>query len=236
MIPRPQSHIVRSFDEALEQMDALLLAMVDGLVAQLDLIGPALLKSPWRINLDEIVAACQANRDLFQQVEGSCSRLIALKQPMADDLRRVITAINVANDMERMGDLLKNIGRRVQSLVRAPEGLGFAELYLAVVGIQGLIQKALSTRKAEWALQAWSQEEQVDAAYEAVLTHLTRRMGQSPDDVTNCTHLLLLAKDLERMADHAVLIADSVVRQLTGKNLKHPANDNAPTTERLLLP
>jgi len=150
---------------------------------------------------------------------------IARRQPVAVDLRELLAIFRIANELERFGDLAKNIARRVAD-VGAP-GPGRAvrrvELMASLVRKQlRAVLESLAQRDAGKALAVWTRDEEIDQLHTLVFRELLTDMMADPRCIGHCTHLMLCAKNLERMGDHATNIAESVQFIVTGQKLSDP--------------
>jgi phosphate transport system protein len=148
---------------------------------------------------------------------------IARRQPLAVDLRAVIAAIRVTHDLERIGDLAKNICKRVLAitgLVQAPKLVkGVEHLSQLVLTQLKDVLDAYVERNAEKALDVWQQDENIDALYTSLFRELLTYMMEDPRNIGVCAHLLFCAKNIERMGDHATNIAENVYYLVTGSKL-----------------
>ena len=162
--------------------------------------------------------------------------MIARRQPMAQDLREIMAAIHIANDLERVGDLAKNTAKRViaiegnfaaQRLVAGVEHI--AELSLAQLKN---VLDAYATRDLAAAIAVWERDDEIDAMYTSLFRELLTYMMEDPRNITFCTHLLFCAKNLERIGDHATNIAETVHYLITGVTLtdERPKKDTSSLT------
>jgi phosphate transport system protein len=168
-------------------------------------------------------------------VEDQALRLLALRQPMAVDLRTTLAAIKIAYELERVGDLAKNIGKRALVLNREPP-IRLTQS-LARMGRQALTQlkavlDAYSDRDAEAAKSVWRHDEEIDELYNSLFRELLTYMMEDPRTIGLCTHLLFIAKNIERAGDHATNIAETVYHMVTGTYLRidRPKADLTSTT------
>lgn len=156
-------------------------------------------------------------------IEKRVIRLFALRQPMAMDLRMTISALKISADLERVGDLAKNIAYRAQDMAAfAPmEEAGQVER-LGIIVAQQLreVLDAMSSRQIEPALQVWRSDDEVDDHYDALIRDVLVAMTRSPDQVGPGAHILFVGKNLERVGDHATNIAEAVHFMVTGRHLE----------------
>ena len=214
-------HIVRSFDEELGQITAEVARMGGLTEAQIGEALDCVLRRD--VKLAEAVAARDAQLDAMEaDIEKKAIRVIALRQPMANDLRHAVAAMKIASNLERCGDLAKNIGKRVgrmnaaaaeiQSTPIAGLGRMAADRLAAVVG-------AYRDGDAQAAYSVWLKDTELDERHDGVLREIVAGMVAEPATVEDSTHLLFIAKNLERIGDHATNIAELIHYQITGAEL-----------------
>ncbi len=180
------------------------------------------------INLDEplgrATSAADARLDALQrEVEEAAILTIARRQPMAIDLRDIIAAIRISGDLERVGDLAKNIGRRAVKLATEPR------LPRAMIGLRHMgelaalhlkeVLDAYAQRDIGKAQEVWLRDKELDALEDSVFRDLLTFMMEDPRNISFCTHLLFCSKNIERVGDHATNIAETVYYAVTGGNL-----------------
>ena len=165
-------------------------------------------------------------------------RLLALRQPMAVDLRETLAAIKTAAELERIGDLAKNIAKRALVLNREPPirlTQSLARMGKAALGQLKQVLDAYSTRNADLAEAVWSQDDEIDEIYNSLFRELLTYMMEDPRTIGLCTHLLFVAKNIERSGDHATNIAETVYHMVRADHL----NNNRPkadTTSETAVP
>src|SRR5690348_5892444 len=227
-------HIVKSFTEQLELL-ANGVAQMGGLAeAQFANAIEAIAKRDGK--LAEAAIGSDERVDRIQQtIEEQALKLLALRQPMAVDLRATLAAIKIANELERIGDLAKNIGKRALVLNREPP-IRLTQS-LARMGRQSLAQlkmvlDAYSDRDAEAARNVWRHDEEIDELYNSLFRELLTYMMEDPRTIGLCTHLLFIAKNIERAGDHATNIAETVFHMVTGNFMRidRPKADLTSTT------
>ena len=161
-----------------------------------------------------------------REIERRSLRLIALRQPMADDLRRTVSAMKIANNLERCGDLAKNIAKRTLVIIESdpltPLTRSIDRMGKLVVQRLTAVLDAYAREDLERALAVWSQDEDVDEHYNSLFRELLTYMMGDPRTITACAHLLFVAKNLERIGDHATNIAEIVHYQITGEDMIAP--------------
>src|SRR6476661_4166295 len=173
---------------------------------------------------------------LQAEIEERAVLTIARRQPMAVDLREIVGALRVSNDLERIGDLAKNIGKRVVALggdFRAPTVLRGVEnmAELVLTALKNVLD-AYARRDVAQALAVWKGDEEIDAVNNSLFRELLTYMMEDPRNITFCTHLLFCAKNIERMGDHATNIAETVYYIAEGRALtdERPKGDSTSST------
>lgn len=226
-------HIVKAFTEQLETL-ASTVAQMGGLAeAQVADAADAIAKRDSA--LAEKTIAGDPRIDVLQQtVEDQALKLLALRQPMAVDLRETLAAIKIAGELERIGDLAKNIAKRALVLNREPPirlTQSLARMGRAVLGQLKAVLDAFSDRNAESAETVWRNDDEIDELYNSLFRELLTYMIEDPRTIGLCTHLLFVAKNLERTGDHATNIAETVYQMVTGGHLAidRPKADNTAT-------
>ena len=139
--------------------------------------------------------------------------MLALRQPMAKDLRAIVAALRIAGDLERIGDYAKNVAKRTMALNQVPAVRLAASIPRMGKLVQQIIKDILDAyteRDADKAYAAWSRDEEVDGMYNSLFRELLTYMMEDPRNITPCTHILFIAKNIERMGDHATNIAETI--------------------------
>jgi phosphate transport system protein len=166
------------------------------------------------------VAADPAIDALQHEIEERAVLTIARRQPMAVDLREIVGALRVANDLERIGDLSKNIGKRVSAISGDfhPQKLirGVEHMSAMVLGQLKEVLDAYASHDLAKALVVWKGDEEIDALCTSLFRELLTYMMEDPRNITFCIHLMFCAKNIERMGDHATNIAETVYYMIEG--------------------
>ena len=203
---KQHEHIVRSYEEELSLLNNKV-AKMGGLAEQvlgqsieaLERRDPELAVST--IKEDEAVDALQ------REIEEQAVVMIARRQPLAYDLRQIMAALRISNDLERIGDLGKNIAKRAVAVVaeQQPKQLMLGLKHMGELALAQLkeVLDAFIARDADRALKVWSKDEEVDAMYNSLFRELLTYMMEDPRNIGLCTHLLFGAKNIERIGDHA---------------------------------
>ena len=217
----PTAHTVRSFDEEIEQLRSLIGQMGGLAEAQVKDAVDALRRRD--AEAAKIVVARDAELDAMEtEAERQAVTIIALRSPMADDLREIVAALKISAIIERIGDYAKNIGKRVPVLTQAaPIGPAVIVPEMAKAAAE-MIRDALDCyvdRDPELAIQVMERDQQVDDLYNSLFRSLLTYMMENPHHITPSAHLLFIAKNLERIGDHATNIAELVHFSVTGEHL-----------------
>ena len=217
-----QDHIVSSFDDELETINGMILRM--GGMAEAELANAIDALSRRDVELAARVVASDEGIDaLEQELNDTAVAVLARRQPMANDLRVVVAALKIASDLERIGDYAKNIAKRVQPLAQiAPVAPAHAIPRMANIA-QSIIKDTLDSyvaRDAAMARAAWLRDAEVDEMYTSLFRELLTYMMEDPRAISTCTHLLFIAKNIERIGDHATNIAELIYYQVTGERME----------------
>jgi phosphate transport system protein len=157
---------------------------------------------------------------LERDVEEKAILTIAKRQPMAVDLRAIVSSIRLASDMERIGDLSKNIAKRVVAINGqfAPQKIVGGVVHMSELALDRLkrVIDAYAQRDVAAALDVWNHDEEIDQLYNSLFRELLTYMMEDPRNIGFCTHLLFCAKNIERIGDHATNIAETIHYMVTG--------------------
>jgi phosphate transport system protein len=214
-------HTVKSFTEQLEGLTASIAQM--GGLAEAQFANAVDAVARRDTELAEGAVGGDKRIDALQtDIEDRGMKLLALRQPMAVDLRETLAAIKIASELERIGDLAKNIAKRAIVLNREPPIRLTASL--ARMGKQALAQlkqvlDAYSDRNADAAEAVWKQDDEIDETYNSLFRELLTYMMEDPRTIGLCTHLLFIAKNIERCGDHATNIAEVVYHMVRADHL-----------------
>jgi len=216
-------HIVKSYHEELETLSTSIAQM--GGLTEAQLAGA--LEAFTRRDIELAGRTVEDDRRvdaLETDIEGRAIRLVALRQPMATDLREVMSAMKIASDLERIGDLAKNIAKRaivIQGDFDTPQRLvqGLARMGRLAQNQLKAVLDSFSNRDAQQALEVWRNDEEIDEMYNSIFRELLTYMMEDPRTIGVCTHLMFIAKNLERIGDHATNIAENVRYLVTGEKM-----------------
>lgn len=211
-------HTVKRYDQELHQLTQRITAMGGLVESQLGLATRAVLDMD--ATLAARIVADDARIDSMErELETFAIRLLALRQPLAGDLRLIVATLKISGELERCGDYAANAAKRSVALAQFPRPLSFAGLAHLSQLVQQNLKNAVDTigeGNAEKALDVWRADEAIDALYDNVFRELITAMMAAPENVAPCTHLLFIAKNLERIGDHATNIAETVHYAVTG--------------------
>ena len=228
----PSQHIVRNYEEELRTLEATLLRM--GGLAEGQLAGAieAYVKRDTEL-AQRIVAADKQIDALEHEVAELTTRLLALRQPMASDLRAVIGGLKLAGDIERIGDYAKNIAKHSIVLNRLPSPRTAMVIQRMAELVQRMIKDvldALANKAPEQAIDVWKRDGDVDELYNAQFRTILTYMLEDSRTITAGSHLLFIAKYIERIGDHATNMAETIHFMLTGRRLddERPRGVDAP--------
>jgi len=211
-------HLVKSFDADLKRLRGLLTQMGGILENQMALAAKAIM------DLDGPAATAAVEEDpkvdaLEREAEQFVIRMLALRQPVAGDLRQIVAALKITGELERIGDYAANVAKR--SIVLAQFSMPYSLAGLAHMA--SLVQQHLKTiidaigeSDADKAVEVWRSDQIVDDMYNAIFRELITYMMEDPRNITPCTHLLFIAKNLERIGDHETNIAEMVYYAVKG--------------------
>ncbi|WP_093420070.1 phosphate signaling complex protein PhoU [Tranquillimonas alkanivorans] len=212
-------HITEAFDRDLEAIQALIMKM-GGMVEAAILDSAKALEER-----DEELARQVRENDkqidrLEEQVNEECARVIALRGPVARDLRTILTVMKISANLERCGDYAKNLAKRTTVLVQMQPVDGSAKSIRRMAREVELMMKdaldAYIQRDAELAEDVRQRDAEVDQMYNALFREFLTHMMEDPRNITSCMHLHFIAKNIERMGDHVTAIAEQVIYLVTG--------------------
>ncbi|WP_457798665.1 phosphate signaling complex protein PhoU [Methylocystis sp. S23] len=213
-------HTVKSYDRDLEALGRRISEM--GGVAEKMLAEAMEALSGLDVELAKRVVASDTRLDALQrEIEENAVMTIARRQPLAIDLRECIAAIRISGDIERIGDLAKNVAKRTLKIATE------ARLPRAIVGLKSMHEiaatqlkdalDAYAERDVERARAVWENDADLDALEDSVFRDLLTFMMEDPRNISFCTHLLFCSKNLERIGDHTTNISETIVYLVTGE-------------------
>ncbi len=223
MMDSTNQHTVRAYGDELNQITADIARMGGLAEAQVaDAVDSVVRRD---VALAQTVISRDARLDELQrEVERKAIRLIALRQPVATDLRRTVAAMKIATDLERTGDLARNIAKRGLSLADseplAPLTRSIERMGKLVAKRMKAVLDAYAAAEVASAIDVWNHDDDVDEHYNALFRELLTYMMADPRTISSCAHLLFMAKNLERIGDHATNIAEMIHYEVTGGELE----------------
>ncbi len=227
-------HIVSSYDQELKGIVRRISEMGGQAESLVERAVLALVKGD--ASLAHSVIADDTILDTAQrEVDERAIMTIAKRQPMAMDLREIVGAIRISNDLERIGDLGKNIAKRVVAVSehQQPVQLVRGIEHLSELALEQLkdVLDSYATRDHQRAEAVRARDEEIDAMYTSIFRELLTYMMEDPRNITACTHLLFSAKNIERIGDHATNIAETIYYIRTGRQLDgdRPKDDRTAT-------
>jgi phosphate transport system protein len=214
-------HIVKSYEQDLNRLRAMITDMGGMVESQVALACQAVIEQ------DSAAASAAVETDpkvdaQERDIEQFVIRLLALRQPMAQDLRGIVAALKITGDLERIGDYAANVAKR--SLVLHQFSLpvsmtGLAHMSRLVQENLKTVMDAAGENDTGKAMDVWRSDQAIDDIYNALFRELVTYMMEDPRNITPCTHLLFVAKNLERIGDHATNIAENLYYAVTGEAL-----------------
>ncbi len=216
-----REHIVKSYDEELGQLNRTIVEMGGLVEAQIEAAVRAL------VTRDPELAGTVIDDDdkvdeLNYLVDNQAMRLLALRQPMALDLRNVVAALKISSDLERIADYASNIARRSITLSET-EAVKPVHVLPRMANLASNMLKnvldAYIEHDVEKAIAVWHSDEEVDEMYVSLFRELLTYMMEDTRFITRCTHVLFIAKNIERMGDHVTNISETIYFLVHGERL-----------------
>jgi len=224
-------HIVSSFNDDLNQIETLLLEM-GGLVEQQLASATTALHREDRALAKQVLKGDKRINKLETKINENAVKILALRQPVAADLRNVVMTLKMASHLERIGDYTKNMARRTNTITKAEAFMGsIGTLVRMSELVQQMIKSALDAynkRDADAAQDVRNTDEGVDQMHNTLFRELLTYMMEDVRNIAGCMHLLFIAKNIERMGDHVADIAQETIFLVTGEwpEGKRPKGDN----------
>ena len=230
-------HIVTSYEDELASLDKKIAQMGGLTEKQVANAADALRQRDADLARTTIAADIKID-ELEREIEDQSISMIARRQPMALDLRQIMVAVKITSDLERIGDLAKNIAKRTLSIhgEKQPNQLvhGMKNMQeLALAQLKDVLD-AYTERNTEKALSVWRRDEEIDAIYNSLFRELLTYMMEDPRNISLCTHLLFCAKNLERIGDHTTNIAENVHYLVLGKAIKSERPKSDETSQMII--
>ena len=214
-------HTVKAFDQDLDQLRGSI-AQMGGLAEQAISESMRALVQRDVEAAERVIEADKKIDALEAEVERNAVQIIALRAPMADDLRDVVAALKIAGVVERIGDYAKNIAKRVRVIDESPsiEPLSLLPEMARIAGeMLHNVLDAFAARDSDKAVEVCERDRAVDDFYNSIFRTLLTFMMENPHNITPATHLLFIAKNLERIGDHSTNVAEMVYFAATGHHM-----------------
>lgn len=216
-----QQHIVRAYDDDLKRLNEIITRM--GGLAENQLAGAMRAVHEHDSELAQQVVEADAKVDaLEQEADAFVVQLLALRQPMASDLRVIVGALKISSMLERIADYATNVAKRMVTLAQSPQlppAHGIPRMGQIAQGMIKDVLDAFQTGDAEKAMDVWQRDEEVDEAYNSLFRELLTYMMEDVRSISTCAHLLFMAKNIERIGDHATNIAENIYFMVNGEAL-----------------
>ncbi len=228
----PGEHIVKSYDEELNRLTGEIQRMGNLALVELEAAITAVIERDSDA-AERIIASDKAIDELENEISQDVIRLLALRQPIARDLREELAALRISSDIERIGDYAANVAKRALALNRVDQVrpvISMPRLGKIAGEIISEVLLAYRDRDADRALLAWARDEELDALYTGIFRELLTYMMEDPRNITACTHLLFMAKNIERIGDHATNIAENIYFIVHGTQIAQERRKGDKTT------
>jgi phosphate transport system protein len=232
-----REHIVKSYDEELEQLNNTLIEMGGLAEAQIDAAVQALVTRDPEL-ARAVIDDDDKVDDLNYEVDNQAMRLLALRQPMARDLRNVVAAIKISSDLERIADYATNMARRSIALSETPPVKPVhvvPRMAHLVMAMMKNVLDAYVELDVDKALAVWQADEEVDEMYASLFRELLTYMMEDPRRITPCTHVLFIAKNVERIGDHLTNISETIYFLVHGERLER-SRPRGRSNDRVIYP
>jgi len=215
-------HIVSSYEGQLKTLHSTVLKMGALCESQFSNSIIALVKKDEEL-IDKIIGKDERIDELEKKVDDQVVNLITLRQPMAIDLRETVSAMRIAAELERIGDLAKNIVKRVKYIKVDLNNEDFSLIKTASELVQNNLKKTLdsySKKDEQLALSVWNSDKEIDVIINKLLEDFLSNMKEEKKNIESLTHLLFVAKNIERIGDHSTNICEYVYFLIKGEEIK----------------
>jgi phosphate transport system protein len=221
--------VVRHFEDELEQLKTRLLEM-GGLAEQRVRTALRALVERDLALVEEVLAGDGPINELHIEIDRRCFTLLALRQPMAVDLRAIVSAVKINTDLERVGDLAVNIAEAARRYIRHPPVKELIDIPRMAEIAQRMLRDALDAyvrRDTDLAQAVLNEDDALDALKTQVFRELLTYMLQSPSTIEPSLDLILVSRHLERIGDHATNIAEDVIFMVSARDVRHHAGESS---------
>jgi phosphate transport system protein len=214
-------HVVKSYDEELDRLNKIIIEMGGLAESQIAAATDAVVKRDSELAMRVIEGDLHVDQ-LERDLDNLAVRLLALRQPMARDLREIVAALKIGSDLERICDYAANVAKRSIVLSQSPPTEPVHALprmaHLALLLVKDVID-AYVERNADKAIIVWNRDEELDEMYASLFREFLTYMMEDPRNIGIYTHLMFMAKNVERIGDHATNIAENVYYMVHGTAL-----------------
>lgn len=212
-------HIVSSFSEDMNRLEAMFLEMGDIVTDQLKSATRALRKED-RILAKQVVKGDKQLNKMEAELNDLAIKILALRQPFAGDLRKVVVTLKAAGHLERIGDLTRNMAQRTNTITKAEADTGPIDSLMRmseiVQDMTTSIMRAYKTKDTKLATQVRALDESVDRSHNDLFRVMLTYMMEDPRNISGCMHVMFIAKNIERMGDNVADIAKELIYMTTG--------------------
>ena len=223
MASEPAEHIVRNYQEELEQLRARLLVM-GGLAEERVRAAMQIIVVRDQALVEGVLKGDEPINELHKEIDNRCFRLLALRQPMASDLRSILAAVKINTDLERVGDLAVNIAEAGRRYLQHPPVKPLIDIPRMAEIAQRMLRDSIDAyvrRDPALAHTVLEQDDTLDALKDQVFRELLTFMMQSPATIEPSLDLILIARHLERIGDHATNVAEDVIFMVSARDVRH---------------
>ncbi|HEY4611947.1 MAG TPA: phosphate signaling complex protein PhoU [Bacteroidota bacterium] len=221
--------MARHFELELDHLRTMLIRMGSLVEEQIDLGVKSILEC--NASLAQIVMDRDKKVDEFDnEIDKQCMRIFALTQPVAMDLRLLMAALKINNELERIGDIAVNLAERVKPLLENADFVKNTSISLMAMGARGMVKDAIDSfvnNDPRLAKQVLESDDHIDNLDREIFDMMVGKMKESPKLIESAAHVLIISRHIERLADHATNIAEDVIFLVNAKIIKHHADDSA---------
>ena len=232
-------HIVSSFDEDMSRLEAMFLEMGEIVIEQLKSATRALRKEDRALAKQVVKGDKQLNK-MEASLNDLAIKILALRQPFAGDLRKVVITLKSAGHLERIGDLTRNMAQRTNTITKASADTGPIETLIRMSEIVqemvASIMLAYKTRDTQLAIKVRAQDETVDTSHNALFREMLTYMMEDLRNISGCMHVMFMAKNIERMGDNVADIAKELIYMTTGDWPEGKRSKSDKTSRMILEP
>ncbi len=222
--------MVRHFEQDLNQLKEKLVLMASLAVSNIYLSIKALIDREESL-AEQIFVQEQKINALHIEIDNFSLELIALHQPVAADLRLLVSALKISSELERIGDQGVNITQAALDLIKKPELKPLVDTPRLAELVQAMVKDALDSfvkKDSDLARSVLQRDDQIDELKDRICKELQIHMTRNPDSISRALQLIMISRHLERIADHATNVAEDVVYLVEGKDIRHHLESQKP--------